>query len=173
MDVVILYDKNGSNREFYAEQAAKNLCKLLSRYIRIQCGENYTRAAIVESFHTDFDGYGSELNTLREAFERSTYIFILVTKSLSDQMREHGVNREIFLLQDELLVKSFKEKDRRNCVIPLYTMSRNEAKRCGFEMPAGLTSVVGIEIYDFINGHAIDAVLPEDISREHLNHDIL
>lgn len=87
----------------------------------------------------EFEGLSaSKLQHLEAGFKRSTFTFVYLTKQF--------VECDWCALSSETcLIEAIYNKDKKWCVVPVYTVQRNKAD---FRIPMGLNSLKGINYYN-------------------------
>ena len=92
----------------------------------------------------------------KEALERSTYMFLFVTKHFcTDTWSE--------MQRDECLMESIEKPDKKWCVIPILTKPRKEAD---YDIPFGMRALKGVDISHMLRGKSLDTVDGEHLIRE-------
>ena len=80
---------------------------------------------------------GSQIQHLDLAMERSTYVFVYLTKNfVQDKWCEFS--------SESCLMRAIYDEEKRWCVVPVYTQRRTD---CKFKIPMGLNSLKGINFY--------------------------
>lgn len=80
---------------------------------------------------------GSQIQHLDLAMERSTYVFVYLTKNfVKDKWCEFS--------SESCLMRAIYDEEKRWCVVPVYTRRRTD---CKFKIPMGLNSLKGINFY--------------------------
>lgn len=83
---------------------------------------------------------GSKFAHLEKAFERCTFAFVYLTKEFCEN--DDGWCR---VSSEECLMKAIYDKDKKWCVVPVYTVQRNKAD---FKIPMGLNALKGVNYYN-------------------------
>lgn len=116
-----------------------------------------------------FDGSGdleniqSRFDKLGEAMDRSTSMFLLMSKDF--------INDSWTAMQkDECLMVSLSEPERRWCVVPLHTKNKRELN---FKYPFGLRSLKGLDVWNIVNGKNLGDVDADKIEASDLNERLI
>ncbi|KAL3865804.1 hypothetical protein ACJMK2_043155 [Sinanodonta woodiana] len=128
-DVMVLYSEEN-------QKDAHEFCQHLRSEITLKNGESVKAVLYDCEELTSLDA--SKLKHLEKSLERCTYVFIFMTKEFCE-------DKWMALSSEECLMKAIYDEEKRWCVVPVYTVSRRNAK---FKIPMGLNSLKGINYYN-------------------------
>ena len=128
-DVMILYSEvDREAAEEYKEHLQRDI--LLEKGHRVKC--------VLYDDDDMISLAGSKIKALEYGFQRCTFAFVYLTKSFCDC-------EWCAFSSEECLMEAIYNKEKKWCVVPVYTVARNKAD---FKIPMGLNSLKGVNFYN-------------------------
>jgi len=151
-DCVLIYSESESDLKY-----ALNFKDILEKHLKLEDGRS--PAVCILDRGDNLTYVQSRFKHSDVAMERSTYMFLLLTKDfVNDAWAE--------MQKDECLMVSISEPERKWCVVPLYTKSKEDLD---FKLPYGLRALKGIDISAFLPDKNLECVDPKEIQLSDLD----